>query len=202
MSQYPCFAQAPDSACPATPHYPARECTSYADWRASLILGHTLPDWGNGGQWAGNAKAAGFVVNGTPAVNSIMALAPNTNGAGPKGHVAFVVSVEPVTVVVQEYNFKLPPNDHQYDERDARIAGAQFIHLPIPPTPPEDDDLTPEQATQLQQIWSAIFEPTQVGGTTGYPAYAPGNNIDIIRRKLNPYNEPYPPPNTAVPPAP
>lgn len=132
MTSYPCFQEPPNAACPATPHYPARECTSYADWRASLILGHSLPDFGNGGQWADNARAAGFVVNGTPAVNTVMALAPNTNGAGHQGHVAWVIAVESQTVQVAEYNFLVA---FGYDERDAQIAGAEFIHLPQPPAP-------------------------------------------------------------------
>jgi hypothetical protein len=130
--QYPCFKQSPNTGCSATPHYPARECTSYCSWRASMI-GHALPDWGNGDQWAGYARAAGFTVNGTPAINSIMALGNYVNGAGPKGHVAWVIGVETQTVAVAEYNFLVT---YGYDERDARIAGAQFIHLSAPPSPP------------------------------------------------------------------
>lgn len=70
---------------------------------------------------------------------------------------------------------------------------------PAPPTPPEDDDVTDEQAQMLADIHAAIFEPTAVGGVTGYPAYAPGNNIDIIRRKVSPYNAGYPPADSTAP---
>jgi surface antigen len=160
MSQYPCFAQAPDSACPATPHYPARECTSYADWRASLILGHGLPDWGDGGQWAGNARAAGFTVDGRPAVNAIMALGNNVNGAGPQGHVAWVIGVETQTVNVAEYNFLV---EHGYDERDAQIAGAQFIHLPTPPAPPVPSPITGDPAMFLYQAANGTIYLVQGG---------------------------------------
>jgi surface antigen len=141
LPSYPCFQQNPNSACAATPHFPARECTSYCDWRARQ-LGHFLPDWGNGGQWAGNAQVEGFIVNGRPEVDTVMALAPNTNGAGPQGHVAWVVAVEAQTVQVAEYNFLVK---YGYDERDARIAGAQFIHLgiPPPPAPPTGDSDVP-----------------------------------------------------------
>ena len=152
MSSYPCFQEAPNAACPATPHYPSRECTSYADWRASLILGHTLPDWGNGGQWAGNARTAGFRVNGTPEINCVMALAPNQNGAGPQGHVAWVIGVETQTVAVAEYNFLVK---FGYDERDAQIAGAQFIHLPKPPAPTPEPVPVPKEGVPDRWLYQA-----------------------------------------------
>lgn len=137
MSQYPCFNQPPDSGCAATPTYEARECVSYVAWRGSLILGHEWPTgWGNAGTWPAQARAAGFVVNTTPAVNTIMCLPPNTNGAGKVGHVGWVVAVEAQSVVVQEYDFLVK---YGYDERDFPIAGAEFIHLPAPPVPKEDD---------------------------------------------------------------
>lgn len=174
MSQYPCFSQAPNAACVYTPHYPARECTSYCDWRARS-LGHYLPDWGNGGQWAGNAEVEGFVVNGTPGVDAVMALAPNTNGAGPEGHVAWVIAVESQTVQVAEYNFLVK---YGYDERDARIAGAQFIHLgikPAPPPPPiSEEDMKPilvsTPTSGIWLLWGAAYYQLDAGGETFWAA--------------------------------
>lgn len=189
MTLYPCRFATPDAECPQTPTYSARECTSYAAWRGSEVLQRQWPkDWGNATNWRAAAHYAGFRVDTTPEVNCIMALAPNTNGAGPMGHVGWVVGVEAATVVVQEYDFLVR---FGYDERDFPIHGAEFIHLPQPP----EEDLTPQQAQQLQDIWDAIFGPVPIDGGEGT---AIPNNIDIIRRKVSPYKQGYPPANPPV----
>jgi hypothetical protein len=84
------------------------------------------------------------VVDLEPEPNTIMCVPPNTNGAGKRGHVAWVtgpVIADKVSVI--EVNW-VP--EYGSDFRDARIHGCEFIHLtpkavPDPP-PPEEDDLT------------------------------------------------------------
>ena len=73
-----------------------------------------------------------------------MCIPPNTNGSGPKGHVAYVtgpVVADKVSVI--EMNFLI---EHGYDFRNARIHGCEFIHLvPKPPPilqPQPEDDVT------------------------------------------------------------
>jgi hypothetical protein len=150
MPQYPCFNQMADSFCAATPTYEARECVSYTAWRGSLLLGHEWPKWwGFAWEWPNAARAAKFVVNGTPAVNSIYCAAPNTHGAGPKGHVAWVIAVGNGYVTLAEYNFLV---EYGYDEREASTAGIQFIHLPSSPPPPPAPDPQPQPIPQEDPI--------------------------------------------------
>jgi hypothetical protein len=131
---YPCFGNTPNAACAATPTYPSRECTSYVAWMGSQVLGKEWPtSWGDAMFWPDHAAAMGWTVNRSPAVGSVMCLSSEVNGAGSMGHVAWVIGVERNTVEVSEFNFLTP---YGYDERDAPIAGAQFIHLPEPPQPP------------------------------------------------------------------
>jgi surface antigen len=190
---YPCLGVPVDGFCPETPTYPARECTSGCSWWGSQYQGKAWPTgWGNALNWPGKARAAGFVVNTTPAPNTIMCIPPNRKGAGPQGHVAFVTG-SPVSgkVSVIEMNFLI---EHGYDYRIATVAGCEFIHLDAPPspTPPEDNDLTSAQDAKLTQLWEAVFGPVPISGGSGT---SPPNNIDIIRRTVSPYAKGYPPAN-------
>lgn len=75
-------------------------------------------------------------VDSTPSVYSVMCIPPNTNGAGPRGHVAIVTAIEVLACVVTEMNFLIP---HGYDfGRTARTAGCEFIHLTSAPVPAPD----------------------------------------------------------------
>lgn len=185
----------PNGYCKYTPSFPGRECTSGASWWASQFQGKPWPTgWGDAMYWPGMARRYGFTVNTTCAPNTVMCVPPWTNGAGGKGHVAFVTG-EPVNgrVAVIEMNFLI---EYGYDFRPALIAGCEYIHLEGHPSPPpEDNDLTPQQAQMLQDIHDALFKPVQQDGGAGYPAYAPGNNLDIVRRKVSPYKAGYPPAN-------
>lgn len=75
-----------------------------------------------------------------------MCIPPNRNGAGPKGHIAFVTG-SPLNgkVAVIEMNFLI---EHGFDYRSASTQHCEFIHLtsapkPPPPTPqPPEDDVT------------------------------------------------------------
>lgn len=135
---YPCLGAIPDGNCPQTPTYQARECTSGASWWGSQYQGKPWPTgWGNAMNWPAAARKAGFTVNTTPAIYSIMCLGPNVNGAGPVGHVAYVVG--PVVqghAEVFEMDFRIR---FGFDFRPALVTGCEYIHLtpkPVPPAPP------------------------------------------------------------------
>lgn len=80
--------------------FPSGYCTNYvAQKRASA--GKPVAWRGNGGQWAANAKGAGYTVTGTPSPGDIMV----TNESG-WGHVAYVESVNSDgSVNVSEMNY-------------------------------------------------------------------------------------------------
>lgn len=64
-------------------------CTAYV-YDRRFELGKTIgPSWGNASTWAANARAAGYVVNNTPIVGSVI-----QNGGG-AGHVAIVEDILP-----------------------------------------------------------------------------------------------------------
>ena len=77
--------------------YPVGECT----WGAKSLAPWAGNNWGNGGQWASSAAAAGFGVGSTPTVGSIAVW-----NDGGYGHVAVVVAVESSTrIQVMESNY-------------------------------------------------------------------------------------------------
>lgn len=75
------------------------ECVSYAGWKAYEAYG-VAPAWGNAYSWDDAARAAGYVVNRTPAANTI----GQVDGY-PYGHVFWVESVNSDgSINVTEYN--------------------------------------------------------------------------------------------------
>ncbi len=76
------------------------QCTWYA-YERRLQLGRPVGGmWGNARSWASYAANAGYQVNGTPAVGTVM-----QNGGGWYGHVAIVESVNPgVSITISEMN--------------------------------------------------------------------------------------------------
>ncbi len=145
---YPCQAARPNTHCVWTPGYPAKQCTSYAAWKARKEMGILLPpipEWDNGGNWGAAAAAAGYTVNHTPAVMSLASFPPGVDGSDPHaGHVAYVYAIVGGVVWLAEYNFL---HEFAFDTRPlATTAGISFIHLrgfppPTPTPPPEEDDV-------------------------------------------------------------
>ena len=77
--------------------YPIGECT----WGAKTLAPWAGNYWGNGGQWAASAAAAGFRVGSTPAVGAIAVW-----NDGGYGHVAVVTAVESDSrIQVSEANY-------------------------------------------------------------------------------------------------
>lgn len=79
--------------------YAFGNCTWYVYERRAQLGRPVGSFWGNAATWASYAASAGYTVNGTPTVGSVMA-----NGGG-YGHVAMVESVNPgVSVKISEMN--------------------------------------------------------------------------------------------------
>lgn len=82
--------------------YPVGQCT----WGVKSLAPWVGNNWGNGGQWAASAAAAGFSVGTTPVVGAVAVWT-----GGGYGHVAYVTAVESSTRIrVMESNF----NGNQY----------------------------------------------------------------------------------------
>ncbi len=86
-------------------------------------------NWGNAIDWAKNAIKAGYLVNQTPTIGSIM---QDPNAPGGLGHVAFVIKVNQTSFTISEMNRV------GYDEVDTRIINNNqifkynFIHDKMP----------------------------------------------------------------------
>ena len=77
--------------------YPVGQCT----WGAKTLAPWAGDSWGNGGQWAASAAAAGFRTGSTPQVGAIASW-----DDGGYGHVAVVTAVESSTrIQVSECNY-------------------------------------------------------------------------------------------------
>ena len=101
-------------------------CTYWAWQRWLEVYGVELPRWGNAGEWAGNAAAAGFVVSNVPVMGSIV-----VTWESPLGHVAFVEAIDPADpnrILISEYGYAAGVGLH---ERWLTTDGSlQFILLP------------------------------------------------------------------------
>lgn len=102
-----------------------RQCTSYAYWRRGN-LGRAVPGfWGDAGNWAYSARAAGYNVNTSPAVGAIGVM------GGGYGHVFIVEQViDSNRVIASQYNFS-GANGGQwgnYSVVTLNTSGLQFIH--------------------------------------------------------------------------
>ncbi|HET8689832.1 MAG TPA: CHAP domain-containing protein [Candidatus Saccharimonadales bacterium] len=100
-----------------------RECVSYTAWRV-YHSGRHMPYWGGAGnanQWPGNARRAGYSVNGSPRVGDV-AIAY----WGPYGHAMYVEAVGNGQVYVSQYNYDLAGH---YSEMWVSTAGLDFIHF-------------------------------------------------------------------------
>lgn len=76
--------------------YPVGQCT----WGVKALAPWVGNYWGNGGQWASSAAAAGFRVGATPMVGSVVVW-----NDGGYGHVAYVTGVQGGQIQVMEANY-------------------------------------------------------------------------------------------------
>jgi surface antigen len=176
---YPCLNVPPDGFCRYTPTYEARECVSGASWWASQYQRKPWPTgWGSAVDWPAMARRAGFPMGSRPQVNSVMCVPPWLNGAGGKGHVAWVTG-QPINgrVSVIEMNFLIP---YGFGYRDAPIGGCEFIYLtaPDPPHPPPAPVHSGEVMQLYQQkngtIWQFLGNSKLALGTGADAQYLMG----------------------------
>ncbi|HER3741880.1 TPA: CHAP domain-containing protein [Streptococcus pyogenes] len=88
-------------------NYPVGQCT----WGAKSLAPWAGNNWGNGGQWATSAQAAGYSVGSTPMVGAIAVW-----NDGGYGHVAVVVEVQSssnIRVMESNYSGKQYIADHR-----------------------------------------------------------------------------------------
>ena len=120
----------PDNVCQA---YPDGQCTWWACMRGHKIGLDVGSYWGNGGDWAASATAAGWKTTRTdPVAGSIVSYPPGVADADTLyGHVAIVESVDAKagTVTISEMNAHGPV----YTSRELPIAGGANFILPKDP---------------------------------------------------------------------
>ena len=80
--------------------YPVGQCT----WGAKVAAPWAGNNWGNGGQWASSAAAAGFRTGYTPQVGAIASWSGGPADGG-FGHVAYVTNVQGGNIEVIESNY-------------------------------------------------------------------------------------------------
>ena len=141
-----------------------RECTSFAAWALASRNGFVMPFFANARDWGARAVARGFAVNRTPAAGSIA-----WSTAGTYGHVAYVQSVGPGGVHIEEYNRDFHGN---YSSRVVPAAAfTGYIHFRDRPADAPVD--TPDPA--VSPPTTAPSTPSSAGPTptTSAPTSAP-----------------------------
>ena len=84
--------------------------------------------WGNGGDWAASASAAGFTVDNTPVANSTVAVFAGGVRGGSYGHVAVVLSVQGSTMTIGEA-IDEGSGYHNVVSSGIPVSQAVFIHV-------------------------------------------------------------------------
>ena len=87
-------------------------------------------NWGDAKNWASSAQSAGYAVNNTPSVGSIMQAPAYTNGAYGQGHVAIVERVNgDGSILVSEMQFGGGLGDKNTRTISAsQVSSHNFIH--------------------------------------------------------------------------
>lgn len=90
--------------------YGCRQCASYAAWKVASVTGKYY-QWGDGGQFAANAIAAGYQdLGSSPQPGSLAVM------WGSPGHVAWVEAVSGNQVLVSQYNWMINGQYGMYSE--------------------------------------------------------------------------------------
>jgi len=76
-------------------HFDAGYCTWHAAELAYQAWGVWLPWFGDAGEWAAAAEAAGWTVSLSPSLDSIAAMPRGVQGSGAFGHVGWVTGIDP-----------------------------------------------------------------------------------------------------------
>ncbi|MGQ2283460.1 CHAP domain-containing protein [Leuconostoc pseudomesenteroides] len=109
--------------------YPYGYCTYGVKEMASWIGNN----WGNASEWANSARKAGYVVNSTPEVGSVVVFQNGQGGANsPAGHTALVIGVNGNSITVREMNFTDGSGAGGFGKYSTRTIGNassyQYIH--------------------------------------------------------------------------
>lgn len=124
---YPWADSTPDE--PDGLGYLTRECTSYAAWKRASVGKSVGNNWGNAGDWSGNAAAQGWSVDQNPRAGDVIVFPAYSPGVGGYGHVAYVESVNSNgTVNLSEYNYGQPYTFSQRSNVNPWSYNASFIH--------------------------------------------------------------------------
>lgn len=104
-------------SCPARPPATARnigynpfaarysnQCTYFAEQRMAERTGMFMPVTGHAYQWPAQARAGGWTVGTTPALNSVVAF-PRYSFGSQYGHVAWVIGISGNRIYVEDYNW-------------------------------------------------------------------------------------------------
>jgi surface antigen len=75
-------------------HFSSGYCTWEAAEQAHRAWGIWIPWFGDAGDWAAGARAAGWSVSPIPQANTIIAMPRRVQGSGPDGHVGWVIDVD------------------------------------------------------------------------------------------------------------
>jgi surface antigen len=122
-------------------------CTNYAAFRLAQNGAGNPGNLGNAGDWAGNARAKGFAVNGSPAAGAIAQWSYGSAYAPSYGHVAYVEGWDGATLTLSDSNWqggskrwRVSPGDRFWPNnflhiRDAGANPEGFYDLAISPTP-------------------------------------------------------------------
>lgn len=103
--------------CPARPPATARnlgynpyaaqwstQCTYFAEQRMAERTGMFMPVTGHAYQWPAQARAGGWTVGTTPALNSVVSFPAGSFGSS-VGHVAWVIGISGNRIYVEDYNW-------------------------------------------------------------------------------------------------
>ena len=112
--------------------YYANYCTWYACGRVWEVLGVDIDKrWGNACNWTESAQNAGYIVDYTPAKNTIAVW--SANNVYTAGHVAFVEEIDGNNMTISEYNYSVSMgySNTTISTTDNRVYGAppMFIHF-------------------------------------------------------------------------
>jgi surface antigen len=122
--------------------FAGNECTNYAAYVESAVLGAATPGYllGNAGQWAATAAAHGVVVNHVPSAGAVAEWDGGAPGMGSSGHVAVVEKVGPGNryIVISQQHIGSDPNGYDWTRINAGFPATgwqewpdHFIHFPV-----------------------------------------------------------------------
>jgi surface antigen len=124
---------AASSSLPYISWFPKGQCTRWAYLKRPDIVNRGVRQYGISDWlaylWVANARREGYSVNAHPRAGDIAVWPQDVDGAGPIGHVAYVISVTGnKTIRISEVNWNGSPTETTRTLTRAQLRGLQFIH--------------------------------------------------------------------------